>query len=180
MSNFDIPPKIARERIIMKMRLLDVLPLTIHSKFKRIGTMHQFLTIYIWTKIQSGDLVTIDWNESSLLDQQQNMFQNNIMHGNSHTPASWVCLVFPRHMVYFQEIKQTSHILKFSHGSTMFLHMKNCHKLDKFVYLFFLPSIEHQLCNKIWTLANTSPFISLVLVVIFDIRLTSQNSWMKN
>jgi hypothetical protein len=50
--------------------------------------------------VQNGDLVTIDWNESSLLDQR-NMFQNNIMHGNNHTPTSWVCPVFLRHMVYF-------------------------------------------------------------------------------
>ncbi len=89
--------------------------------------------------VQSGDLVAIDWNESSMLDQQHSMFQNNIMHGSSHTPTNWVYLMFPRRMVYFQEIKQTFHMLKISHGSTMFLKMKNCHKLDLFFIFVFPP-----------------------------------------
>jgi len=66
------------------------------------------------------------------------MFQNNIMHGNNHTPTIWM---FPMCMVYFQEIKQTFHMFKIGHGSAMFQEMKNCHKLDK-KKKSFMPSLH--------------------------------------
>jgi hypothetical protein len=43
-------------------------------------------------------------------------------------------------MVYFQEIKESSHTLKISHGFTMFQEMKTCHKMDNlFFFLAFPP-----------------------------------------
>ncbi len=41
----NIPPKIVRKKIIIEVKLSDVLPLTILSKFKRIGTL--FDNIYM-------------------------------------------------------------------------------------------------------------------------------------
>lgn len=90
--------------------------------------------------VQSGDLIIIDWNESSLLDQQHNMFQNNIMNGNSHTPTNWICPMFPKCMMYFQNLSYAQNQSWVYHVFTIF---------DNFFSIFFLPFIDHQICNKV-------------------------------
>jgi hypothetical protein len=58
--------------------------------------------------------------------------------------------MFPRHMVYFQEIKQTFHMLKIGHGFSMFQEMKNSHKLDNYLFIFMFslhwpPTLQYSL-----------------------------------
>jgi len=71
-------PKIARERIIIKVRLLDIPQLTILSKFKIIGTMLQFSTINTRIEIQNwlSRMATL----SQLIEMNLACWTNNIVY----------------------------------------------------------------------------------------------------
>jgi hypothetical protein len=58
--------------------------------------------------------------------------------------------------------------------------MDDHHKLDNLFIFFSFPSINNQICNRIWTLGSMNLFILLMLAITVDIVITNQNSETKN
>ncbi len=174
-------PKTAREQIIIEARLSYVPSLTIFSKFKIIGIMCQLSTIYTWIEIQ-------DWlfrvaTLSQLIEMNLAYWTNNI---SCFKITLCMATSIPQLVNCFLGvwcILKKSNITficsKLVMGPPCFKRWKIATNWI-FFFLLCLPSIDHQLCNRVWTSTSISPFISLVSAIIVDIRLINQNSWMKN
>jgi hypothetical protein len=117
MLAFNKPPKVKREWTIIEMRLSNVHPSTILSRFKRVEFFFQFqeqqcMRGYPGLVVQSSKFITTYWSKFSFLHNQFHLIQNHIMHGcSSQNMLVWLSkMVLAQHFFH--------RMLKLAKGTT--------------------------------------------------------------